>query len=88
MSDEHLSVTTGKAEAIETKLKEFSAMCSEIDDKFEGYDAETAALDEKLLAITKKATDVSDNSHLDHLQSQLKDVPTKKEDSLPSASTS
>ncbi len=47
------------------------------------YNDEFNTLDEKLLEFTKKISGVSDNSHLDHLKSKLKD---NFDDQKPSAS--
>ena len=44
----------------------------DMEHKLQGYNEEFALLDEKLLMFSKKMAGVSDNSHLEHLQSQLK----------------
>lgn len=85
MSDELLKVTSEKVESMDSQLKQISDMCAKIEDKFEGYDEETTALDEKLLLLSKSAAGVSDNSHLDQFQSQLKGASLPAENPIPSA---
>ena len=53
------------------------------EEKLRGYKDEFASLDEKLLSVSKQIAGVSNNSHLDHLQSQLK-APTPSAPPIPS----